>query len=309
MPPRSSWKGFIKLSLVSVPVKAYTATASGNEVRLNQLHDECNSRVQYRKVCPTHGEIANDEIVSGYEYSKGQYVKVDPGEIQKIRKQSDKSIHIDGFIPPDQVDPLYYAGRTYYLAPDGAVGQKPYALLRETMLQEGVFGVARAIISSREHVVLLRPIDNLITMQLLQYSSKVKSMSSMDDEIVDTEFSQAELDLTKTLIDASRIEEFDFAEYKDEYTTQLTELIEMKVAGQEIVAAPDPEEPKIVNLMEALKESVARAQDSAPARSGAKAAKKTTKKAAKKTTKKASAKKMAPSAATRTPAKRKKKSG
>ena len=287
MAPRSSWKGFIKLSLVSVPVKAFTANQSSAEIRLNQLHEECNSRVKYQKVCPLHGEISNDEIVSGYEYSKGQYVVVDPGEIDKLRTENDRSVGIDGFIDATTIDPMYYSGRTYYLVPDGPVGQKPYALLVKAMTDGELHAIAKTVIAGKEQVVLVRPLDNMLTMSVLSYSAKIKSASSFQDELVETEITNDELKLTQTLIDASMIDEFDLGTYKDEYTTKLSQLIEAKVQGQELVAAPDPEEPKIVNLMEALKESVARAQaEMAPA---------ATKSAKKKTTKKAK-KKMAPSA-------------
>src|SRR6185436_15823002 len=113
MASRTVWKGFIQFSLVSVPVRAYTAAVTGGgDIRLNQLHNECHSRIQYKKMCPVHGEIPNDQIVSGYEFSKGQYVVVDPAEIEKLKSERDKSINIGAFIPPDAIDPKYYSGKT-----------------------------------------------------------------------------------------------------------------------------------------------------------------------------------------------------
>ena len=112
MPARSSWKGYLKLSLVSVPVKAFTASSSTAQIHLNQLHDECKSRVKYQKTCPIHGEISNDEIVSGYEFAKGQYVVIDPQEIEKLRTSGDKSIAVDCFVGADEIDPVYHTGRT-----------------------------------------------------------------------------------------------------------------------------------------------------------------------------------------------------
>ena len=135
MPPRAMFKGFIQLSLVSVPVKGFTAHATGSEIRLNQLHRECHSRIKYQKTCPTHGEVKNDDIVSGYEYAKDQYVIINPDEIQKMRKQSEKMIDITGFIEADQIEPIYFSGRTYYFVPDGPAGQKPYQLLRDAMAE------------------------------------------------------------------------------------------------------------------------------------------------------------------------------
>lgn len=259
MAPRSSWKGFIKLSLVSVPVKAYTATQSGADIHLNQLHSECNSRIRYQKTCPNHGEISSDEIVSGYEFAKGQYVVVDPDEVQKLRKQSDSSIEIQGFIPADQVDPLYHSGKTYYLVPDGPVGQKPYALFRHGMNDEDVVAFGQVVLSGKQQKVLLRTIDGMIVMTILQYAEKVKQPKAFEDEIQEPTLSDQEMALTKTLIGASRIPEFDFAAFKDEYVGQMTELIQLKVEGKEIVEVTEAEEPQIINLMDALKASIANA--------------------------------------------------
>jgi DNA end-binding protein Ku len=256
MAPRAMFKGFLRLSLVSVPVKAVTATASGSDIRLNQLHAECNSRVKYLKSCPTHGEISNDEIVSGYEYAKDQYVIIDAAEISKIRKQNEKTIDITGFISQDQLEPIYFSGRTYYLLPDGPAGNKPYQLMRDAMVEDGLYAIGTAILSGREQMVCIRPVDELIGMSVLTYHSKVKQASQFKDEVKSAKVTKEEMQLTKTLIDASRVEDFDFSQYKDGYVEEMTELIEMKVEGKEIVAAPDPEEPKVINLMEALKASV-----------------------------------------------------
>jgi DNA end-binding protein Ku len=139
---RSSWKGYLKFSLVSMPVKAYPATTSdGGGVKLNQLHVDCHSRINYKKTCPVHGEISNDAIVSGYEYQKGPFVIVDTDELEKLRTEDDKAVNIDTFIDPDALDPVYYAGKTYYLVPDGPVGQKPYTVLYEAMEQEKRQGI------------------------------------------------------------------------------------------------------------------------------------------------------------------------
>ena len=127
--PRPSWKGFIRLSLVSVPVEGYSADAPQEQISFNQLHDECHNRIRYKKVCPVHGEVENHEIVKGYKFGPDQYAIVDPDEIEKLRSEADRSINIDAFIKPSDIDPIYFAGKTYYLAPSGAAAKKPYALL------------------------------------------------------------------------------------------------------------------------------------------------------------------------------------
>lgn len=260
----TSWKGFIKLSLVSVPVKAYTANHSSEDVRLNQLHAKCNNRIKYKKVCPVHGEVGNDEIVKGYEYSKEQYVTIDTDELEKLRTENDHSIQIDGFLKSELLDPIYHAGKTYFIVPDGAVGQKPYALLLKGMQYNNANAIARVVISGREQVVLLRPKHGLLMMTLLYHKNKINSPSTFKDEISDNELSQEELDLTKMLIKAKTIKKFNFSKYKDDYIEKLTNLIQLKVDGKEVVQVSNPEEPKIMNLMEALKKSVAEAQGLTP---------------------------------------------
>jgi DNA end-binding protein Ku len=260
MPPRSSFKGFLRLSLVSVPVKGFTATQTSQEIRLNQLHAECNSRVKYQKVCPTHGELSSDDIVSGYEYAKDQYVIIDPDEIAKIRKESDKSIDVRGFVKQDAVDPMYFSGRTYYLLPDGPAGGKPYQLLHDAMKTEELYAIGTAILSGRQQVVVVRPVEGLLGMTVLLYHEALKRTSEFDGELKQTKVTKEEAALTKTLVDASKLADFDLSEFKDPWVTEMTQLVEMKVEGKEIVAAPEPEEPKIINLMDALKASVENAR-------------------------------------------------
>ncbi len=264
-PPRTSWKGFIKLSLVSVPVKAFTANDPGAQIRLNQLHCDCNTRIAYKKVCPVHGEVGNDQIVRGYEHAKGQYVVIEDEELEKLRTKSDHSVNIEGFVAPDALDPVYHAGRTYYLLPDGAVGQKPYRLLVRGMQENGVHALAQVVISQREQLVLLRPMEDMLAMTILSHQAKVKPADRFRDEIEDSECTPEELQLATMLIDASRLNDFDYGSYTDRYVDKLTELIQLKVQGQDVVQAEDVEEPKIINLMEALKQSVAEAQGAAEA--------------------------------------------
>lgn len=259
-PSRTSWKGFLKLSLISVPVKAFTANDTAGEVHLNQLHKDCNSRIKYTKVCPEHGELKSESIVSGYEHGKDQYVVVDPDDLDKLRTKADRAVSIDGFIPQDAVDGMYFAGKAHYLLPDGIAGARPYALLRDGMQQNGVCAIAQVVMAGREQLVLLRPHGKLLVMTGLHYPARVRKAKDFEGEIEDIAFKKEEVALTSTLIAASRIESFDLDSYEDQYVNKLKKLIALKVAGKEVVQAPDHEEPKILNLMDALKKSVAEAQ-------------------------------------------------
>jgi DNA end-binding protein Ku len=167
---RAVWKGAIRFSLVTIPVEAYTAAEPEQaDIHLNQLHDQCHSRIRYKKTCPIHGEVSNDEIVTGYEYEKDHYVVVDRKEVEKA-VGGDHSIAVEAFITPDEIDPMYYDGRTYFLAPAKA-GEKPYAVFREAMEKMGRYGVATVTMVGKQHPVILRAVENIITMTMLLGSS------------------------------------------------------------------------------------------------------------------------------------------
>jgi DNA end-binding protein Ku len=259
-PSRTSWKGFLKLSLISVPVKAFTANETSGEIHLNQLHKDCNSRVKYQKVCPEHGELKSEDIVSGYEHSKDEYVVVDPDELDKLRTKTDRAVAIDGFVPQQAIDGMYFAGKAHYLLPDGVAGARPYALLRDGMKDNGVCAIAQVVMAGREQLVMLRPKGKLLVMTGLHYPARVRKAADFETEVEDVSFKKEEIALTNTLIAASKIEDFDLDKYQDQYVSKLKKLITIKVEGKEVVQAPDHEEPKILNLMDALKKSVAEAQ-------------------------------------------------
>ncbi len=255
---RSSWKGFIRLSLISVPVKAYPASTSATTIHLNQLHEECHSAIKYKKVCPIHGEVTSDAIVSGFEYAKGQYVEIDPEELSKLRTKSEKAITIDRFLRPENLEAIYLGAKTYYLAPDGPAGERTYALLQKAMVEEGLYAVAQVVLSRKERLVVVRPYGRLLTMTTLYLKHEVRALELFDDQVVrDTACSADELGLLKELIASRTAKDFDLGVYKDTYQEKLAELIEAKVEGKEIFSAPTPDEPEILNLMEALKKSVA----------------------------------------------------
>jgi DNA end-binding protein Ku len=261
MAPRSSWKGFIRLNLVSVPVKGYTATSSGGgEVALNQIHSACNSRIKYQKHCPIHGEVPKEEIVSGFEIAKDQYVMIDPAEVDKLRSESDKAVTIDAFIPQDKLDPIYFSGKNYYLVPDGPVAFRPYALLVAGIKEQGVCGIARVVMHSRDQLVLLRPIDRLLAMSILNFETQLVKPSTFEAEVPAQDVGSDELKLVNMLIKATTPKAVDLAQYKDTYSDKLTKLIEAKVAGKEIITPPSQEAGQVVNLMDALKASLARMQ-------------------------------------------------
>lgn len=265
MAARSSWKGYLKISLVSVPVKAYTATSSASSIALNQLHEPCHSRIKYQKVCPIHGEVSSDEIVSGYEFAKGQYAVIDTAELQKLRAENDKSISVDQFIDEDDIDDRYLNGSCYFLVPDGPVGQKAYSLIRDVMIESNLRGIAQIVLSNKEQLVLLRPIENLISMFVLRHAAELKLPSAFSDEVGDSSPSAQELKLTKQLMEGLHEKKFDIDRYPDKFTENLTALIQAKVEGKEIVTPQATDEPQVINLMDALKASIMKVKPAAKA--------------------------------------------
>jgi DNA end-binding protein Ku len=292
MGARSSWKGYLKFSLVSVPVKAYSAASSAAGITMHQLHAECHRRIQHKKVCPVHGEVSKQEIVSGFEYADGQYVEFEPAELAQLHGDSERAISVDAVLPAKSVDPLYLTGKTYYLVPDGAVGQKPFVLIQKSLADEKLAAVARAVLFGREELVLLTPVENLLALTALRYAAQITPVTTIADEVESPPLSREEIELTSTLVKAFAKRKVSLADYQDEYVAKLTSLIEAKVAGKEIVSPPETEEPHVINLMDALKKSVAEAGGEGGA------------------TKKKSAGKMAPSSRKRSSAsKGKRKSG
>ncbi|MGV3485326.1 MAG: Ku protein [Planctomycetaceae bacterium] len=254
---RPTWKGFLKLSLVSIPVKAYTVrkTDSG-EIHLNQLHETCHSRIRYQKTCPLHGEVSNDEIISGYQIAKDQYVPVEPEELKAIRRKSDQSIEIDTFIAPDQLDDRYLTDRSYYLVPDGKVAQKPYTLVRQAIEEAGLLAIAEVILSSRDQLVLVRPLGKLLIMTVLQHEAELKEPADFEEEIVEPETNRQELQLTKQLVQGFTKKRWNYADYQDQYQARLSELVASKIEGKQLVTTPEDEAPAVINLMDALKASI-----------------------------------------------------
>lgn len=253
---RPSWSGFLRFNLISIPVKGYNATAGGSgKIGFHLLHSSCHSRIKYKKVCPIHGEVDNDEIVSGYEAAKGQYVTVEKDEKAALKAEDEKTIGIDTFIKANSIDPLYFSGRSYFLVPDGKVAQKPYAVFLDAMKTEHRHAIAQVVFAGRAQVALVRPAGGVLAMSLLVYESEMKKPTDFEDEVKGGSSSAEERNLAQTLIEASTAKHFDLGKYKDEYSTRLARLVEGKSRKRRRSAAED-EVPAVINLMDALRKSL-----------------------------------------------------
>jgi DNA end-binding protein Ku len=302
--PSSIWTGAISFGLVQVPVRIVTATKN-RDVSFNQLEQSTGSRIRYKKVSDQTGEeVAADEIVKGYEISKGRYVVVDADEIAALQPKAAHTIEIEEFIDLDDIDPIYFE-QPYYLAPD-AKGIKPYELLVQAMTELNKVAIGRIVLRSKERLVAIRPLDGVLCIETMRYSDEVMDRDALRPE-EDVELTEREREMARQLIESLAVDKFDVDKYHDEYREQLLDLIERKAAGEEIVAPEPVEAPaKVLDLVSALEASLAKASsakdrhpsvagrktdddeaDDAPAPAPAKRASKTAKKATKSTAKKA----------------------
>ncbi len=258
---RTTWKGSLNVSLVSLRVKAYASAAPEQAaVHLHQLHASCQSRIRYHKVCPQHGPVPNDQIVMGYEHAPHQHVVIDLAELDRLRSQQQlRAIRIDTFVEAGVISPLYFTDKHYYLLPDGPTAQLPYALLVQAMGARRVQALAQGVLAKREQLVLLRvDQENLLLMTVLKYAGQVRSPAPFAEQLLTAPTPAAEeRALAEALVDQRTCREFDLAGYQDEYAEKLLQLIEAKVNGQVLAAVKEHEPGQALCLMEALRESVA----------------------------------------------------
>jgi DNA end-binding protein Ku len=256
MPPRASWRGSLKLSLVTFPVRLYNAVSTTTRIQLNQLHKKDFRRIRYQLTCPEHGPIEREEIVRGYEYEKGRFVVLEDEDLERVRLETTKSIELTQFVGSDEVPDLYLE-TAYYVAPDGRIAEDAFRVIREAMAREGKVGIGRVVMSGREVIVALAPFEKGFVLHTLHYAHEVRSAGPYFEELPEKTVDDAELSLATELIRRNTAP-FDPAQFTDRYQTALLEVVKGKVKGEvAIVESPPHESAKVINLMDALKRSVA----------------------------------------------------
>ena len=256
MPARPTWKGYLKISLVNIPIKVFPATDAGATLSFNQLHGECQTRIQQKRWCPKcEREVPNTDIVKGFEFEKGRYVIVDEEDIEKVRVDSTRVINLEKFTDDTSIDPIYLE-RPYYLAPDGPVAREAFAVIREGM--KGKAGIGKVALYGREYLVKVQPREQGLIMYTLRHANEIRSMDAID-ELADVPSSvkPEEVKLARQVMGTFE-GEVDLTEYQDAYQAGLREIIDAKVDGRELVAPEVEAPPKVVNLMEALRKSLDR---------------------------------------------------
>jgi DNA end-binding protein Ku len=255
MAARATWKGYLKISLVNIPIKVFPATESSGSISFNQLHGECQTRIQQKKWCPhCEREVPTSEIVKGFEFEKGRYVIMGDEDIDKVRPESTRVIDLVQFSDDTALDPMY-VDRTYYLAPDGGVAADAFAVMRDGM--RGKIGIGKLALYGREYLVAVRPFERGIVMHTLHHAAEMRGIDSVEElSSVPASVKPEEMKLARQVIQTFE-QPLNLADYKDEYRDGLQKIIDAKIAGEDVVASGAPEAPaKVVNLMDALRKSL-----------------------------------------------------
>lgn len=282
MAPRANWKGFLRLSLVTCPVALYPATSDTEKVSFNQINRKTGHRIKYLKVdAETGDEVTSEDIVKGYKVDTDTYIEVTKDELDDIALDSTHTIDIDEFVPKSDIDNRYLI-RPYYLVPDGKVGHDAYAVIRETIRSMDKVAIGRVVLTNREHIIALEPLESGLMGTLLRYPYEVRSESEYFDDIQDVKLTKDMLDLAKHIVE-KKSGAFEPELFEDHYETALIDLINKKRSGAPIAAKATPKSGgNVINLMDALKKSLASEKDTAPA---AKVAREAVKETAKETAK------------------------
>ncbi|HYQ96089.1 MAG TPA: Ku protein [Candidatus Eisenbacteria bacterium] len=265
MPPHSIGSGTLSFGLVSIPVKMYTAATSAG-LSFNLLHEKCGGRIKQQQMCPACNEVLErSSLVKGYEFSKDQYVRFTEEELKTLETEASRMIDIAEFVPLDKVDPIYFE-KTYYLGPDKG-GDKAYRLLRDAMIKTGRVALAKFVMRGKENLVLIRASQDGLMLHTMYFAEEIRDFGEIDKGANAT-IKSGELELAQRLIDELSNTEFKPDQYHDAYRDRLLEVVEAKVEGKEITAiGPQVQRTQVIDLMEALKQSLeSRVSKDTPAR-------------------------------------------
>jgi DNA end-binding protein Ku len=256
---RTIWNGSINFGLVNIPIGLAVAQQR-KDTAFRTLHRECGTPIKQKRYCPVHErDVEADELVKGWEFAKGQFVLVEESDLEAVALQRSQSVDIVRFVPVDQVDPIYF-DRAYYLAPAGPEAQRrPYVLLLRAMQDAGMAAVGKFVLWGKENLCLIRPLGESLVLETLYFAEDIRPRAEIDEAVEETDVKDPELAMARQLVE-SLVGDFDPEEYKNEYRNELRAMLEAKLAGQDIARPePAPEAP-VIDLMDALKQSVAQAQ-------------------------------------------------
>jgi DNA end-binding protein Ku len=253
--PRAYWKGYLKLSLVSCPVALFPASSEREKIRFHQINKATGNRIKYRKVdAETEEDVDTSDIIKGYEVGKGEYIELEPEELEAVAIESTRTIEIDEFVPKKEIDEIYL-NNPYYIVPDGEVGQQAFAVIREAIRKEGMVALGRVVFTSREHVIALEPRGKGLLGITLRYPYEIRKEEQYFDDIENEKIPKDMLELASHIVE-TKSGHFNPKKFEDHYEEALKELLKKKQAGEKIEAPKEREPAKVINLMDALRRSV-----------------------------------------------------
>jgi len=253
--PRAYWKGYLKLSLVSCPVALFPASSEREKIRFHQINKATGNRIKYRKVdAESEEDVDASDIVKGYEVGKGEYIELEPEELEAVAVESTRTLEIDKFVPKKEIDELYL-NNPYYIVPDGDVGQQAFAVIREAIRKEGMVALGRVVFTSREHVIALEPRGKGLLGITLRYPYEIRKEDQYFDEIENEKIPKDMLELAAHIVE-TKSGHFNPQKFEDHYEEALKELLKKKQAGEKIEAPKEREPAKVISLMDALRRSV-----------------------------------------------------
>jgi len=274
--PRAYWKGYLKLSLVSCPIALFPASSEREKISFHQVNKETGHRIRYKKVDGETGdEVDNADIVKGYEIAKGEYIEVEPDELEAVAIESKHVIDIDEFVPRGEIDELYLRD-PYYIVPDGEVGQQAFAVIREAIRKEGMVALGKIVFTSREHIIALEARGKGLLGLTLRYPYEVRDEKDYFDTIEDEKIPKDMIDLAVHIVE-TKTGHFKPQQFKDEYEDALKDLLRRKQKGEKIERPKERAPSNVINLMDALRQSLKAGGSSArrsASRPSARAAKK-----------------------------------
>jgi DNA end-binding protein Ku len=253
--PRAYWKGYLKLSLVSCPISLFPATSGREKISFHQLNKNTGNRIRYRKVdSETGDEVEAADIIKGYEVGKGEYIELQPEELEAVALESKRTIEIEQFVPKTEIDELYL-GDPYYIVPDGEVGQQAFAVIREAIRNEGMVAIGKVVFTSREHIVALEARGKGMMGITLRYPYEVRNEAEYFDDIEDEKVPKDMLELATHIVDTKR-GKFEPEKFQDQYEDALKELLRRKQKGEKIEQPKERAPSNVIDLMDALRRSV-----------------------------------------------------
>src|ERR1700726_2020712 len=255
MASRANWKGFLRLSLVTCPVALYPATSDSEKISFNQINRNTGHRIKYSRVdADTGEEVPNEDIMKAFKVDTDTYVEVTKEELENVALESTRTLEIDEFVQREEIAPRYII-RPYYLRPDGKVGHDAFAVIRETIREMNVVAIGRVVLTNREHIIALEPLEKGLMGTLLRYPYEVRAENEYFDEIQDVKVTKDMLDLAKHIVN-QKAGRFEPAKFEDQYEAALVELINSKRAGKQVTAKERPRGENVVDLIDALRKSV-----------------------------------------------------